>query len=358
MRYQDKELRHPSDDTNRDKYDIRIHKKKKRRLRRNSVLLLGVCLVAFFTVSAQGKPTNVTAHNKDKAVEATKEAKSTAKDIGKASSNAGKTQKDTAKDPKNTDKNQKNTDKNPKNTDKNPKSTDKNPKSTDKNPKSTDKNSKNTDKNPKNTDKNPKSTDKNTKIPEKPQIDKSAWNLTLVNKSHPIAKGYTPKLAAVENGHAVDERIGQALKDMLADAGKEGLSPIICSSYRSEATQAALYTDEVNENLCQGFPYEEAEKRASVWVAMPGTSEHQLGLAVDLVSQSYQMLDQAQENTPEQKWLIKNCANYGFILRYPTTKSQITGVGYEPWHYRYVGKDAAKEIMGRGICLEEYLKET
>lgn len=193
------------------------------------------------------------------------------------------------------------------------------------------------------------------KLPKKPKPDKSAWNLLLVNKSHPIAKGYVPAITEVENGHFVDSRICQSLKNMLADARKEGLSPVICSSYRSEETQTELFEEEVNENLYQSATREEAEKKASTWVAPPGTGEHQLGLAVDLVSQSYQMLDKAQENTKEQQWLIKNCAKYGFILRYPTDKSAITGISYEPWHYRYVGEEAAKEIMGRGICLEEYL---
>ena len=95
-----------------------------------------------------------------------------------------------------------------------------------------------------------------------------------------------------------------------------------------------------------------------MWVARPGTSEHQTGLAVDIVDTSYQILDEGQENTPVQQWLMAHCAEYGFILRYPTDKSEITGVGYEPWHYRYVGVEAAREIMANGLCLEEYLALT
>ena len=78
---------------------------------------------------------------------------------------------------------------------------------------------------------------------------------------------------------------------------------------------------------------------------------------MDIVDMSYQLLDEQQESTPVQKWLMAHCAEYGFILRYPTDKSAITGIGYEPWHYRYVGVEAAREIMGRGLCLEEYLLE-
>ena len=98
-----------------------------------------------------------------------------------------------------------------------------------------------------------------------------------------------------------------------------------------------------------------AQRQAAMWVARPGTSEHQTGLAVDIVDTSYQILDEGQENTPVQQWLMAHCAEYGFILRYPTDKGAVTGVGYEPWHYRYVGKDAAKEIMEKDITLEEYL---
>ena len=86
----------------------------------------------------------------------------------------------------------------------------------------------------------------------------------------------------------------------------------------------------------------------------PGTSEHETGLAVDIVDKSYQILDRKQEQTPVQQWLMDHCAAYGFILRYPTDKSALTGIGYEPWHYRYVGREAAAAIMEQGICLEEY----
>ena len=93
-------------------------------------------------------------------------------------------------------------------------------------------------------------------------------------------------------------------------------------------------------------------------MARPGTSEHQAGLAVDIVDKSYQLLDERQEDTAVQKWLMEHCAEYGYILRYPTEKSALTGVGYEPWHYRYVGEEAAREIMSRGLCLEEYLENS
>lgn len=182
------------------------------------------------------------------------------------------------------------------------------------------------------------------------------WNLLLVNAAHPIPENFQIETTPLTNGQAVDSRIYQKLQDMMDAARANGLEPLICSSYRTMEKQTDLFKAQVQSCMKQGYSQEEAEKQAAVWVAPPGTSEHQLGLAVDIVSTSYQLLDEEQENTPEQKWLMKHCAEYGFILRYPTDKSSVTGIGYEPWHYRYVGKEAAKEIMERGICLEEYLE--
>ena len=91
-------------------------------------------------------------------------------------------------------------------------------------------------------------------------------------------------------------------------------------------------------------------------VALPGTSEHQLGLALDLVDESYQNLDEGQENTKVQKWLMQNSWRYGFILRYPNDKSSVTGIIYEPWHYRYLGRDMARDVYESGLCLEEFLE--
>ena len=144
---------------------------------------------------------------------------------------------------------------------------------------------------------------------------------------------------------------------MMDDARRAGLSPLICSSYRTRAKQEELHKNQVQKFLSEGYSQSMAEQKASQWVAPPGTSEHELGLAVDIVATDHQLLDETQEHTPEQKWLMENCWKYGFILRYPTSKSSITGIGYEPWHYRYVGKDAAKQIMEQGICLEEYLNQ-
>ncbi|MDO4270429.1 MAG: M15 family metallopeptidase [Eubacteriales bacterium] len=184
-----------------------------------------------------------------------------------------------------------------------------------------------------------------------------AWMLTLVNADHPIEGDPEIKLTTLKNGHSIDTRAYPSLQRMMDDARAAGLSPLICSSYRTTAMQTELFRNKVSYYTAQGNAQAQAEELAAHWVARPGTSEHQLGLAVDIVAESYQLLDEQQEQTAEQQWLIENCADYGFILRYPTDKSELTGVGYEPWHYRYVGETAAKEIMAQDVCLEEYLGE-
>lgn len=192
--------------------------------------------------------------------------------------------------------------------------------------------------------------------PDKPAPVGSGWALLLVNGERPLPEGFAaPELTQLRNGHAIDSRAYPALQRMMDDCRAAGLQPLICSSYRSEDTQRQLFQQEVQSWLSQGYPQKEAEEQAARWVAHPGASEHQTGLAVDIVDLSYQVLDQGQENTAVQRWLMAHCAEYGFILRYPTDKSALTGVNYEPWHYRYVGVEAAQEIMGGGLCLEEYM---
>lgn len=183
------------------------------------------------------------------------------------------------------------------------------------------------------------------------------WNLVLVNPWNKLPADFEVKLTQLKNGHSVDQRAYPDLQQMMDDARAQGLSPIICSSFRTQAKQTTLFTNQVNRYLARGYEYDAAVAEAGMAVAIPGTSEHQLGLAVDIVAASYQMLDEAQENTDEQKWLMENSYKYGWILRYPSDKSDITGIIYEPWHYRYVGKEAAAEIYEKSICLEEYLAQ-
>ena len=182
------------------------------------------------------------------------------------------------------------------------------------------------------------------------------WNLILVNPWNKMPEGYSVSLTQLKNGQSVDSRCYPALQEMMDDCRAAGYDPIICSSYRSNDTQTYLYNRKVNQFKDKGYSDADAKVEAGKVVAVPGTSEHQLGLAVDIVDTGYQVLDEGQENRPTQKWLMQNSYKYGWILRYPNSKSSITGIIYEPWHYRYVGKEAAKEIYERGICLEEYLQ--
>lgn len=184
----------------------------------------------------------------------------------------------------------------------------------------------------------------------------SDWELLLVNKNHKIPEGYALELEEVEVNHKVDKRIAKALNQMLSDARKEGLSPIICSSYRTNEKQSQLYNNKIKEYRRLGYSRDEAEELASYWVAIPGTGEHETGLAVDIVSKDYQILDKKQEETDVQKWLMENSYKYGFALRYPTDKKEITMINYEPWHYRYVGIENATHMKEHSMCLEEYIE--
>lgn len=189
-------------------------------------------------------------------------------------------------------------------------------------------------------------------------LDDLPWNLQLVNKEHPLAKDFpTPKLKDVADGYAVDERIRDDLVALLKAGEEAGHRPAICSAYRSHKRQRKLYHARVRQSKEEGKSGQEAKDDAAFWVAPPYASEHETGLAVDLVDASYQELDEKQETTATQRWLMKHCAKYGFILRYPTDKSNITGIGYEPWHYRYVGKEAASDIAESGLCFEEWLDQ-
>ncbi len=182
------------------------------------------------------------------------------------------------------------------------------------------------------------------------------WDLILVNKQNRIPDNYHFELDEIENRNKVDSRIKSAITQMLTDARKEGLQPYICSSYRTHNTQQTLFNRKVNQYKKLGYTPKDAELQASYWVARPETSEHQIGLALDIVSKNFQVLDERQENTKVQKWLMEHCIEYGFILRYPTHKKDITMISYEPWHYRYVGIENAKFMKEKDFCLEEYIQ--
>lgn len=179
--------------------------------------------------------------------------------------------------------------------------------------------------------------------------------ITVANPWNVIPESYRANLVEAENGYLVDISCKDSLLQMLQDCRSAGYDAQITSAYREHELQVTLYNRKVNYFLDLGYSEADAKTEAATIIAVPGTSEHELGLAVDLVDSSYWVLDEAQENTAAQKWLMENCWQYGFILRYPNEKSHITGIIYEPWHYRYVGTAVAEELRATGQCLEEYL---
>lgn len=180
--------------------------------------------------------------------------------------------------------------------------------------------------------------------------------LMLINKNNEIAPDYEPNdlvIPSIRFGNIgnmmvqyVRTDVAVALEQLFKAAKNEGINLIAISGYRSYEYQDNLYDNEVN-NV--------GEIQANRYVAKPGQSEHQTGLAMDILSNDYMELDQGFEDTEAFNWLEKNMSKFGFILRYPKGKENITGYGYEPWHIRYVGVEVATEIMEDGITLEEYL---
>ena len=187
--------------------------------------------------------------------------------------------------------------------------------------------------------------------------DTGEWNLRLVSKTNMLPEDFEPNLAAIDNSFTngsslkFDKRALENLEDMMQAAKDADLNLYIASGYRSIGTQAGLYNNKIKQFKSTGLSEEEAEKQASAIVFPPGASEHNLGLAVD-----FNEVEETFANTDEFKWLQKNAAKYGFIMRYGKEQQNITGAVWEPWHYRYVGQDAAEEIERREITLEEYLR--
>lgn len=180
----------------------------------------------------------------------------------------------------------------------------------------------------------------------------------LVNPWNPLPDGFSVDIEPLDNTRGVDKRCYPQLQKMMDDCRAQGYSPYICSSCRTWDMQQENFDRQVNIFKNQGYGDEEARRLAAKEVAVPGTSEHQLGLAVDIIDTNNWNLDESQESMPTQQWLMANSWRYGFILRYPNGTTNITGIIYEPWHYRYVGCQVAKEIYERGITLEEYLGRT
>jgi D-alanyl-D-alanine carboxypeptidase len=191
--------------------------------------------------------------------------------------------------------------------------------------------------------------------PEAPPVTDDGWQLILANAENPLPDGYgPPELAEITPQWHVDSRIDDPVLKMLAEAREDGVSLVIVSAYRPEEKQRELFLSKTQEFVAAGRDEAEAAEAAATIVARPGTSEHQTGLALDIVTADYTNLDEGFADTPAAKWLFENAGEYGFILRYPADKTEITGIIFEPWHYRYVGVENARAMREKAMCLEEY----
>lgn len=177
------------------------------------------------------------------------------------------------------------------------------------------------------------------------------WNLILVNDDYCVPSDYEVELTELSNGEKVDSRIYPQLQQMFDDARAAGLELFVREGYRTTQDQKDIMDERIQQYRDEGYSRSEAKKLAEEYVAEPGTSEHELGIAVDINADTSKCSSDAVYT-----WLANNAYKYGFIKRYPEDKTEITGVNNEPWHYRYVGLDAAQEMQEKGLCLEEYIE--
>lgn len=189
--------------------------------------------------------------------------------------------------------------------------------------------------------------------------------LLLANKQNPVSQTYSPgsvvtlsTAVATRSGIQLESRTADALYAMMAEMRANGVTDIaVTSGYRDYSYQQRLYEGYIQQEMAGGLSREEAVKKVETYSAPPGYSEHQTGFVVDFITSTMTGLDESFEQSAAFAWLSQNCYRFGFILRYPKAEEKvaITGYGYEPWHYRFVGREAATEIMKRGITLEEFL---
>lgn len=180
--------------------------------------------------------------------------------------------------------------------------------------------------------------------------------LILVNKFEPLPAGFTDEIKLKEvRGRLFESQTAECLEMMLYAASSDGIDIGVLSGYRSEDYQQMLWEREISREMGKGLSYNEATSLVSRTLALPGCSEHSTGLAADLCTPSADDTEVFFYKTEQGKWLCRHAHEYGFILRYPRMKEHLTGIDYEPWHYRYVGQEAARLITESGICLEEFL---
>lgn len=195
-------------------------------------------------------------------------------------------------------------------------------------------------------------------LTDSPPSDKNDWRLILVNRQSPLPADFDVELEETIGTYRFDERAADDLRAFMDAAKKDGVSLTVISTYRKQSTQERLYAAKIAEYVNAGYSDADAKNEAARWVAVPGTSEHQSGLAFDVVSSDWYTynddLYETFEQTKECEWLFANCVEYGFVLRYPKNKQEITGITYEPWHFRYVGVENARYMTENNLCLEEY----
>ncbi len=188
------------------------------------------------------------------------------------------------------------------------------------------------------------------------EVDLSDWKYVLTNELHMLPKDFEVELEKTYNGQRVDRRMRGELEAMIDAAKKDGHHLMICSSYRDYKKQDQLMDESIAKFVRRGLSYKDAFFKTKEQIALTGASEHHTGLAVDIVGKNHQSLDESQADTKEAKWLAEHAAEYGFILRYPKEKEDITMISFESWHYRYVGKEAAEYMKEKNLCLEEFIE--
>lgn len=187
-------------------------------------------------------------------------------------------------------------------------------------------------------------------LPAPPEIDVSSWEFLLANGDNSIAEYAPPEIVTLE-GQQFDSRIITALTEFAEHTRSMGLKVYLSSGYRDYATQAANFT-----RVCQNNGITDGKDSNGHYISMPaGCSEHQTGLCCDITDVYYELKNSSIEQTETYKYMSAHCHEFGFIVRFPSGKEDITGVMYEPWHYRYVGIEPATYMMENGLCLEEFL---
>lgn len=186
------------------------------------------------------------------------------------------------------------------------------------------------------------------------------WNLVLVNENHPIIE--EPKnLVDIGDGKLIDERVLPHYNDLAKAAEEANIELVVVSSFRSVSEQEAIVERDTNQYINQGYAEDEARKEAMGYLTEPGLSEHHTGMALDVLEANWyndgNMLEQEFGETKAGKWLEENVCHYGFVIRYERGKEQLTGINYEPWHIRYVGKENAEYMIANHLSLEEYVEQ-